>query len=90
LTQGWLRNGPQSTLYSALKKVILKFIQNYRSNYLFLLNFKKKLFKRLETGKFHKKNISDPELAQGLYAKYYMAMYLKKNFKITKISFKST
>jgi hypothetical protein len=82
LTQGWLRNGPQSTLYSALKKVILKFIQNYRSDYLFLLNFIKILFKRLETGKFHKKNISDPGLAQGLYAKYYMAMYLKKTSKL--------
>jgi hypothetical protein len=82
LTQGWLRNGPQSTLYSALKKVILKLFQNYRSNYLFLLNFEQNLFKKLKTGKFQKKNISDPGLAQGLYAKYYMAMHLKKTFKI--------
>ncbi len=47
---------------------------NFFQNYLFLLSFKLILFKRLETGKFHKKNISDPGLAQGLYAKYYMAM----------------
>jgi hypothetical protein len=35
LTQGWFRNGPQSTLYSTLKKVNLKFFPNYHSNFLF-------------------------------------------------------
>jgi hypothetical protein len=46
------------------------------------MNFNKFLFIRLKTGKFHKENLSDPGLAQGLYAKYYMAMYLKKTSRI--------
>ncbi len=44
------------------------------------MNFNQFLFIRIKTGKFYKENLFDPGLVQGLYAKYYMAMYFKKNF----------